>query len=78
MKSCKSIFFAILALSEEVMKLKHKVFAYVTNGERLLMLDHPEYPEVETQVPAGTQSEHESPEKAVLREAWEETGLDDL
>ena len=60
------------------MELKHKVFAYITNGNRLLVFDHPEHPETGTQVPAGTRMEDEPPEAAVLREVEEETGLTDL
>ena len=58
--------------------LKHKVFAYITNGRRLLVFDHPHHPEAGTQVPAGTRPEDEAPECAVLREAAEETGLSGL
>jgi len=58
--------------------LTHKVFAYVTHGRRLLVLDHPDSPEAGTQLPAGTRREDEPPEEAVLREAAEETGLEGL
>ena len=60
------------------MKLKHKAFAYVTHGDRLLVFRHPDVPEAGIQVPAGTIRAGERPEDAVLREAWEETGLSDL
>lgn len=52
-----------------------KVFAYITHGNRLLVLTHPEAPEAGIQVPAGTVEDGEEPEAAVLREALEETGL---
>jgi 8-oxo-dGTP pyrophosphatase MutT (NUDIX family) len=55
--------------------IKHKVFAYITHGERLLVFRHPFAPEAGIQVPAGTVEPDESPEAAVLREAYEETGL---
>ena len=42
------------------------------------MFSHPDYPEAGIQVPAGTVKKDEEPEKAVLREALEETGLDGL
>jgi 8-oxo-dGTP pyrophosphatase MutT (NUDIX family) len=58
--------------------LKHKVFAYITSGRRLLVFDHPHHPEAGTQVPAGTRPKNEAPERAVLREAKEETGLSGL
>ena len=60
------------------MELKHKVFAYITHGNRLLVFDHPHHPEAGTQVPAGTRGERERPDEAVLREAKEETGLLEL
>ena len=58
--------------------LKHKVFAYITHGRRLLVFRHPESPEAGIQVPAGTVQPGEDLEAAVLREATEETGRTDL
>ena len=55
-----------------------KVIAYITQGDRLLVLGHPLHPEAGIQVPAGTIEAGESPEDAALREAWEETCLDEL
>lgn len=60
------------------MNIKRKVFAYITNGERLLVFRHPYSPEAGIQVPAGTIEEHGHAEEAVMREAYEETGLTDL
>lgn len=57
---------------------KHKVVAYITHGDHLLVFAHPDAPEVGIQVPAGTVEEGEDPTKAVLREAIEETGLTEL
>ena len=57
---------------------RRKVFAYITHGDRLLLLAHPHAPEAGIQVPAGTLEPDESPEAGVLREAWEETGLGGL
>jgi len=45
------------------MELKHKVFAYVTSGQRLPVFDHPRCPEAETQAPAGTRQHDEPPEE---------------
>lgn len=59
-------------------EIKYKVFAYITNHNRLLVFIHPFAPEAGIQVPAGTIKENERPEEAVLREAFEETGLSDL
>jgi uridine kinase len=63
--------------------VKRKAFAYMTHrhpelGERLLVFSHPNAPEAGIQVPAGTIRPGESPEEAVLREAYEETGLENL
>jgi 8-oxo-dGTP diphosphatase len=55
-----------------------KVVAYITQEDKLLVFSHPHHPEAGIQVPAGTVEEDESPREAVLREAREETGLDDL
>ena len=57
------------------MALVHKVFAYITHGNRLLIFDHVDFPDELPQVPAGTREASEDPETAVLREAHEETGL---
>jgi 8-oxo-dGTP diphosphatase len=56
----------------------HKVVAYIMDGDNLLVFSHPHHPEAGIQVPAGTVEEGESPKDAVLREAREETGLDEL
>ena len=59
-----------------------KVVAYITrkrNGKmQLLVFTHPNSPEAGLQVPAGTIKQGEEPEVAVLREAIEETGLENL
>ena len=55
-----------------------KVVAYITQGDKLLVFSHPLHPEAEIQVPAGTIEKDESPDKAVIREAREETGLHQL
>jgi 8-oxo-dGTP pyrophosphatase MutT (NUDIX family) len=55
-----------------------KAFAYVTHRDRLLLFSHPLEPEAGLQVPAGSMLDGEAPEDAALREAREETGLEDL
>ena len=48
--------------------IKHKVFAYITNRQRLLLFRHVYAPEAGIQVPAGTLEVGESPEEGVLRQ----------
>src|SRR5690349_18913171 len=60
------------------MVVKRKVLAYITHGNRLLVFTHPFAPEAGVQVPAGTVEEGEELAAAVMREAWEETGLEGL
>jgi 8-oxo-dGTP diphosphatase len=59
-------------------QVKRKVFAYITHQQNLLVFSHPHFPEAGIQVPAGTVERDEQPETAVLREAFEETGLTNL
>jgi 8-oxo-dGTP diphosphatase len=61
-----------------VKQIKYKVFAYITNRQRLLLFRHVYAPEAGIQVPAGTLEAGELPEVGVLREALEETGLSGL
>ena len=58
---------------KRVRKVTYNAFAYITNRHRLLVFVHPLAPEAGIQVPAN-----ERPDEAVLREAFEETGLSDL
>lgn len=59
-------------------KLRRIALAYITHQGRLLVFREPDFPEAGVQVPGGTLKENESPERGVLREAFEETGLGDL
>ena len=59
-------------------RVRHRAYAYITHGERLLIFRHPYSPNAGLQVPAGTIEAGEDPADAVLREAEEETGLQDL
>ena len=56
-------------------RICHRAYAYITNGSRLLVFRHVDAPQAGLQVPAGTIEPGEPPERAVLREAGEETGL---
>ena len=60
------------------MKTRHRAYAYITNGSRLLLFTQPEAPEAGIQVPAGTIEPGENPQDAAMREAKEETGLTEL
>ncbi|MBN1668895.1 MAG: NUDIX domain-containing protein, partial [Anaerolineales bacterium] len=55
-----------------------KVACYITRGNQLLVFDHPHSPEAGTQVPGGTVDPGEPLELAALREAREESGVQDL
>jgi 8-oxo-dGTP pyrophosphatase MutT (NUDIX family) len=58
--------------------VRHRAYAYITHGSRLLLFRHVHFPDAGLQVPAGTIEDGEDPRDAVLREAREETGLNDL
>jgi NADH pyrophosphatase NudC (nudix superfamily) len=49
-----------------------------SRGLELLVLNHPDYPEAGTQIPADGVDSSESIEEAVLREVLEEPGLAEL
>jgi 8-oxo-dGTP pyrophosphatase MutT (NUDIX family) len=53
-----------------------RVVAYVLRGRELLVFDHRDFPDAGTQVPAGTVEDDEAPAVAVVREVYEETGVD--
>ena len=58
---------------------RQKVYAYITHRDRLLVFTQPAtLEESGIQVPGGTMEPDEEPEQAVMREAYEETGLDGL
>ena len=59
-------------------KIVHKVAAYITWDHQLLVFSQPEFPEAGIQIPSGTVDEGENFDIAVLREAFEETGLSGL
>ncbi|HUH36767.1 MAG TPA: NUDIX domain-containing protein [Spongiibacteraceae bacterium] len=58
--------------------MRHRVFTYITQGPKLLVLDYVDGSYVEPQIPGGTIEPGESPAQAALREAREETGLSGL
>lgn len=60
------------------MKTRHRVYTYITRGNQLLLFTQPLSPEAGIQVAAGTVDEGEDPKDAAIKEAREETGLDNL
>jgi 8-oxo-dGTP pyrophosphatase MutT (NUDIX family) len=62
--------------TRQVTQYRHKVIAYITHGDRLLVFRQPAAPAAGVQVPAGTIEKEESPDLAVVREAIEETGIE--
>ena len=58
--------------------IRHIVLAYITHADRLLVFAQPDFPEAGIQVPGGMVEEGEEPDEAVMREAFEETGLSGL
>ncbi len=60
------------------MVIVKKVCAYITHNNRLLVFSQPKAPEAGIQVPGGSVEDGETLEEAVLREAYEETGLTGL
>ncbi|WP_422733890.1 NUDIX hydrolase [Micromonospora sp. WMMD558] len=62
------------------MKRPQKVVAYIVHEEQLLVFVHADkqFDQSGLQDPAGTVHDGELPEQAVLREAFEETGLHGL
>ncbi len=58
--------------------VKVKVMAYITHGPRLLVFREPDFPDAGIQVPGGSVGSDEPLDAAVLREAYEESGLEGL
>jgi 8-oxo-dGTP pyrophosphatase MutT (NUDIX family) len=59
-------------------EIVHKVAAYITCDNKLLVFSHADYPDAGIQIPSGTVGDREDLDDAVLREAFEETGLDNV
>ncbi len=59
-------------------KTVRKALIYIVRDDTLAVFRHRDFPEAGIQVPAGTVKPGEGDEEAALREAREETGLDDL
>ena len=62
------------------MERPQNVISYIVKNDRVLVIRHADFPLEQTglQVPAGTTKPGELPEQAVLRKAYEETGLKNL
>jgi len=59
-------------------KVTQKAVVYITHGTNLLVFHHPHHQQAGIQVPASTIEAGEMQDKAVMREAFEETGLASL
>jgi 8-oxo-dGTP pyrophosphatase MutT (NUDIX family) len=59
-------------------KVARKAVAYITHEANLLVFRHPHHAQAGIQVPAGVIEAGETPDEAVMREAFEETQLDHL
>ena len=57
---------------------RNKVYAYITRENHLLVFRHVDVPEAGIQIPGGKIENGEEPDEAVMREAFEETGLEEL
>jgi 8-oxo-dGTP pyrophosphatase MutT (NUDIX family) len=64
--------------TESSPRVREKVYAYITQGEQLLVFQHVDFPDAGIQVPGGTVNPGEPLCEAVLREAFEETSIEDL
>ena len=62
-------------MTEPSPRVSEKVYAYITQGEQVLVFRHVDAPEAGIQVPGGSVQPGEALPAAVLREAFEETGL---
>jgi len=60
------------------MQVQQKAYAFVTCDHYLLVFTHRDHPEAGVQIPGGTVEAHETPDQAVMREAFEETGITGL
>ena len=55
-----------------------KIYAYITREDHFLVFEHTRFKEAGIQVPGGSVEEGETLDAAILREAIEETGLQEL
>lgn len=60
------------------MHMQQKAYAFITHGDHLLVFAHRDCPAAGIQIPGGTVEAGETPDQAVQREAFEETGLTGL
>ena len=59
-------------------ELRKLVYLYIVRRNELLVLRHVDFPDLGLQIPGGTIEADEAPVDAAFREAFEETGLNEL
>ena len=59
-------------------EMRKRVYLYIAKNHDLLVLRHIDFPQLGLQIPGGTVESNEAPVDAAMREAIEETGLEEL
>lgn len=68
----------LLKNSWSALPVRQKVYVYITYQGQLLVFEHVDFPEAGIQVPGGTIEWREQPQEGAMREAKEESGLENL
>jgi len=68
----------LFVFSWSALPVRSKVYVYITFQHQLLVFEHVDFPQAGIQVPGGTVEFGEKPHEAAIREANEESGLENL